>query len=50
MRKELISIRLEPSTLARLRASGPGWQTRLAAVIDAIAQGMPAPKPAKGKR
>ncbi len=28
-RKESISIRLDPEVLARLRASGPGWQSRV---------------------
>jgi uncharacterized protein (DUF4415 family) len=28
-RKELISIRLDPEVLERLRASGPGWQSRV---------------------
>lgn len=28
-RKEAISIRLDPDVLARLRASGPGWQSRV---------------------
>ena len=28
-RKELISIRLDPEVLDRLRASGPGWQSRV---------------------
>ncbi len=27
--KEKINIRLDPAVLARLRASGPGWQTRI---------------------
>ena len=26
--KVLVSLRLEPDILAKLRASGPGWQTR----------------------
>jgi uncharacterized protein (DUF4415 family) len=28
-RKELVSLRLSPDVLAWLRATGPGWQTRL---------------------
>lgn len=28
-RKELVSLRLSPDVLAWLRASGPGWQTRV---------------------
>ncbi len=31
--REQIALRLPPSTLARWRASGPGWQTRMAAVL-----------------
>jgi len=27
--KQAVTVRLEPDLLARLRASGPGWQTRL---------------------
>ena len=27
--KELVSIRLDPDVLAKLREGGPGWQTRL---------------------
>lgn len=28
-RKQLVSLRLSPDVLAWLRATGPGWQTRL---------------------
>lgn len=28
-----ISLRIDPETLARWKASGPGWQTRMAAVL-----------------
>jgi uncharacterized protein (DUF4415 family) len=28
-RKELVSMRLSPDVLAWLRATGPGWQTRV---------------------
>jgi uncharacterized protein (DUF4415 family) len=28
-RKELVSIRLSPEVVQWLRASGPGWQTRI---------------------
>jgi uncharacterized protein (DUF4415 family) len=31
--KVSISLRIEPETLARWKASGPGWQTRMAAVL-----------------
>lgn len=27
--KELVSIRLDPDVLAKLREAGPGWQTRV---------------------
>ena len=27
--KQAVTVRLEPDLLARLRAGGPGWQTRL---------------------
>jgi uncharacterized protein (DUF4415 family) len=27
--KQAVTVRLEPELLARLRASGPGWQSRL---------------------
>ncbi|MBL8226562.1 MAG: BrnA antitoxin family protein [Chromatiales bacterium] len=29
-----ISLRLPPETLARWKATGPGWQTRMAEVLD----------------
>ena len=31
--KEKISVRLDPDVLARLRQSGPGWQSRINAVL-----------------
>ena len=31
--KVAISIRLSPDTLARWKATGPGWQTRMAKVL-----------------
>ena len=31
--KEKISVRLDPDVLARLRAEGPGWQSRINAVL-----------------
>jgi len=31
--KVSISLRIPPETLARWKASGPGWQTRMAAVL-----------------
>jgi len=32
--KEPINLRLDADTLARWRASGPGWQTRMSATLD----------------
>ena len=29
-----ISLRLPPATLARWKATGPGWQTRMVAVLE----------------
>ena len=31
--KVAISLRLSPDTLARWKATGPGWQTRMAKVL-----------------
>jgi uncharacterized protein (DUF4415 family) len=31
--KVSISLRIPPETLARWKASGPGWQTRMAAAL-----------------
>lgn len=33
VRKEQINVRLDPDVLERLRASGPGWQTRINAML-----------------
>jgi uncharacterized protein (DUF4415 family) len=35
--RKLVSIRLPESVLARWKATGPGWQTRAAAVLAANA-------------
>jgi uncharacterized protein (DUF4415 family) len=32
--RERITIRLEPDVLEKFRASGPGWQTRMNAVLS----------------
>jgi uncharacterized protein (DUF4415 family) len=32
--RTLISLRLPPETLARWKATGPGWQTRMAEALD----------------
>jgi uncharacterized protein (DUF4415 family) len=37
--RTLISFRLPESTLARWKASGPGWQTRMAEVLTERAPG-----------
>ena len=31
--KEAINVRLDPDVLARLRESGPGWQSRINAIL-----------------
>lgn len=36
--RTLISLRLPPATLARWKASGPGWQTRM---VDLLTRKMP---------
>src|SRR5579871_1186338 len=33
MTKQKISVRLDPDVLARLRQGGPGWQSRINAVL-----------------
>jgi uncharacterized protein (DUF4415 family) len=35
--KERLTIRVDPEVLARWRASGPGWRTRVAALLAAKA-------------
>ena len=32
-KKQLVTLRLDPAVLARLRATGPGWQTRVNEVL-----------------
>ena len=36
-KKEQVSLRVDQDVLARLRATGPGWQTRLNDVLRRIA-------------
>ncbi|MDE1905449.1 MAG: BrnA antitoxin family protein [Rhodospirillales bacterium] len=36
--KELVSLRLSRETLAKFRAQGPGWQTRIDEVLFAAAK------------
>jgi uncharacterized protein (DUF4415 family) len=46
--KELVSVRLDADALAFLRSGGPGWQTRLNALVSAAAKR--ASKAAGGKK
>ena len=32
--RQLLSLRLPPDVIASWKASGPGWQTRMAAVLE----------------
>ena len=32
--RQLLSLRLPPKVIARWRATGPGWQTRMAEVLE----------------
>ena len=34
--RQPVTMRLDPDTLERWRATGPGWQTRLSAAIDKL--------------
>ena len=40
--KVSISLRIPPEVLARWKASGPGWQTRMVAALSRTAPGKPA--------
>ncbi|MFY9292720.1 MAG: BrnA antitoxin family protein [Methylorubrum rhodinum] len=43
--KEAVSLRLSPEVLAHFRAGGPGWQTRIDAVLrDAVAREKDGPR------
>lgn len=42
--RQLLSLRLPPEVIERWRATGPGWQTRMANVLEKSA-----PKPRRGK-
>jgi uncharacterized protein (DUF4415 family) len=47
--KEQINVRLDPDVLAALRTSGPGWQSRINAILrDALALDAPAVRKAVG--
>ena len=39
--RQLISLRLPPEVIARWRATGPGWQTRMAERLEKV----PVPRP-----
>ena len=42
--KRLVSLRIDPDVLERLRSFGPGWQTRAAEALRALAEEAPANK------
>lgn len=48
--KVSISLRIPPDTLARWKASGPGWQTRMAAALTMASPRSSRRVGAKGKR
>ena len=40
IKRPMLSMRTDPDVLAKLRASGPGWQTRVNALLrEAVEQG-----------
>lgn len=41
-RKEAVNLRIDPDVLARFRATGRGWQTRINDVLKRAAAGMSA--------
>jgi uncharacterized protein (DUF4415 family) len=41
--RQLISLRLPPEVIARWKATGPGWQTRMARRLEK----MPLPRPTR---
>ena len=43
--RQLLSLRLPPKVIERWRATGPGWQTRMA---DALEKSAPSPRRAAG--
>lgn len=43
--KQVIAIRIDVDTIERFRATGPGWATRMAAILEAHA-----PRPRREKR
>jgi|tagenome__1003787_1003787.scaffolds.fasta_scaffold19823203_2 uncharacterized protein (DUF4415 family) len=43
--KKLVSLRIDPDVLERLRALGPGWQTRVADALRDLADSAVSDKP-----
>lgn len=43
--RQLLSLRLPPEVIARWKATGPGWQTRMA---EALEKSVPKPRRAAG--
>lgn len=39
--RQLLSLRLPPETIARWKATGPGWQTRMAEALEKAAPKAP---------
>lgn len=39
--RQLLSLRLPPQVIARWKASGPGWQTRMAEALEKTAPKIP---------
>jgi uncharacterized protein (DUF4415 family) len=37
--KELLTIRLDPNVIAKFKATGPGWQSRINDVLKAVKLG-----------
>ncbi len=46
-KKQLVTLRLDPAVLAGLRATGPGWQTRVNAVLKTFAKQLAAQPPTR---
>ncbi len=50
VRKEAVSLRLDPDVLAHFRAKGPGWQSRINAALRRAAGLRPATGGTRGGR
>lgn len=48
VKRQLLSIRIHPDTLAAYRAFGDGWMTRLGADLDRAAKRLPKAKARRG--